>query len=614
MRTGESQRRNIIFDDDLNSGYTPDENRSRAVSNDLSAKSRPTAGADYNPGERKLTALNTQENSVTDEDAYQRRQPKLEVTAARYQDYFATGNKENSTALAKSTMLKEPNFAGVSNGSILARERLSVETVSFSDGTYFGHLRSGFPTGYGMFWFNCGDVFIGNWVSGVPEGHGYYYMIEGGLYFGKISNGFANGYGIYSRPQENVYYQGNFDAGYLDGKGFLHSKGQGFNCIAKTNRITFTRRKDPQTDKRVDFPKKLTSVEDEMAFLALIYNPEWRSQFIQAAAGSSWQNIYFGEKDSSGKMHGIGTLLKSDGSRFHGIFIEDKPTGFGVTVDKELSTHIGFFSAEGPSLFGCRSQPGQGALFCGGWSRGSFDGAGLYYQSQQNRWMMGFFQKGSLVSKSYTSDSKPSEELLSWGSELQSILLQKAFGQGSKKLDRKLSCVVLSGRSTTCQESDGYYAESANTKIENSYLRKVWRKYLEGTEQPRAQRFRGEEWEARSKSPIKTREMYKEVLKSYFKPEQNGPGTDADDGFSFRDQQRLSDSQVDNSRDAVTRDRADISDFGFGAKSRRHTFGEVDEKTVEQLDPMRQLDSNRDNMTRGPSEFKKPDFAFLNDL
>lgn len=615
MRGGDQQRRNIIFDDDMPGGHTPEDNRSRAVSNDLSAKTRPTAGPDYQAGERKFTAVNTQENSVVDEDYYQRRQPRLEAAAAKYQDYFvAAGNKENSGALAKSTMLREPNFSGINDGSILSRAKLPHETLTFQDGTYFGRARSHMPNGYGMFWFNSGDVFVGNWVSGVPEGHGYYYMVEGGLFFGQISNGFANGFGIYSRPQDQMYYQGNFDAGYLDGKGFLHSKNQGFSCIVKTNRVTFTRRKDPQTNKRVDFPAKLSSIEDEMAFIALVHNPEWRAQFQQASKGASWQNIYFGEKNQAGQMHGIGTLLRSDGSRFHGIFVDDKPTGFGVTVDKELSTHIGFFSAEGPSLFGSRSQPTQGSLFCGGWSRGLFEGPGIYHLTQQNRWMVGFFQKGNLVSKSYTSDSKPEENLLCWGHELQVILLKKAFGEGGKVLQKSLGCMVLSGRVAGGLEALNSAHHDPNVQVENSYLRKVWKKYLEGTEQARVSKFTGEDWESRSKSAKKTKDMYKQVFTSYLKPEPRAAGPEVDDGFSFREPQKLDTQNLKNRQNPRDRDE-DISEFSAQGRPRGQTFGETEDRRMNAIDPMRQLDNGTydDAGSRSP-EFKKPDFAFLNDL
>lgn len=614
MRVGDQQRRNIIFDDDMPGGHTPEDNRSRAVSNDLSAKTRPTAGPDYQAGERKFTAVNTQENSVAEDDYLQRRQPRLEAAAARYQDYFAApnGRENKENALAKSTLLREPNFEGVSDCSVVPRYKLPHETITFQDGTYFGQTRANLPHGYGMFWFSSGDVFVGNWVSGVPEGHGYYYMVEGGLFFGQITNGFANGFGVYTRPQDQMYYQGNFDAGYLDGKGFLHSKNQGFSCIVKTNRITFTRRKDPQTNKRVEFPAKLSSIEDEMAFIALVHNPEWRAQFQQASKAASWQNIYFGEKNQTGQMHGIGTLLKSDGSRFHGIFVEDKPTGFGVTVDKELSTHIGFFSAEGPTLFGSRSQPTQGALFCGGWSRGLFEGPGLYHLTQQNRWMVGFFQKGNLVSKSYTSDSRPEENLLCWGQELQIILLKKAFGEGGKLLQKRLGCMVLSGRSSGGIDVPNSAHQNANALVENNYLKKVWKKYLEGTEQARTGKFNGQDWESRSKSAKKTKEMYKQVFTSYLKPESRGAGPEVDDGFSFRDTQKF-DGQNARAKNA-NRDE-EISEFSGQGRPRGQTFGEPDDRKMSAIDPMKQLDngSHDDAGSRSP-EFKKPDFAFLNDL
>lgn len=615
------QRHDIVFDDEVYGEQGQGEDgRSRTVSRDLSAKTRLTRGGEGagagGTGERKATAVQTQDNSVVEEDFYQRRQPRLEAAAARYQDYFGRGDREQSQSLVKSTLLREPNFPGLTDACIMPRTRLPHETVTYCDGTYFGQTRANMPTGYGMFWFNSGDVFIGKWVSGVPEGHGYYYMVEGGLFFGQISNGFANGFGIYARPQDQLYYQGNFDAGYLDGKGFLHSKGQGFSCIAKTNRITFTKRKDMQSNKRIEFPTKLSSIEDEMAFLALIHNPEWRNQFVQAASSSAWQNIYFGEKNNNGQMHGIGTLLRADGSRFHGIFVEDKPSGFGVTVDKELSIHIGFFSQEGPSLFGSRSQPMQGSLFCGGWGRGLFEGPGFFHLAQQNRWMMGFFERGNLISKSYTSESPPEEGLMSWGHDLQVSLLQKAFGLGGKALEKRLGCLVLSGRcSDNCNMTAAASGNNQAVKIENNYLRRVWKKYLEGTEVARPKRFTGEDWGSRSKSPINTKDMHKEVLKSFLKPEPQKSATQDGDSFSFRENQKTDNPRLSNLRDTDSKENEPISQFEQHARPRGHTFGDSETKRMQPIDPMRQLDSNRnDNNGPGSPEFKKPDFAFLNDL
>ncbi len=490
MKSIDPFKRNVIFDEEDQS------QGSRSVSPE------PSRNNDASKSQGKAT----QANSVAlDGRAEDKRQKPLAEQIQK--DPTPESNPKSRN---QSVLLGEAIFQGFPEGVIAEMKHLPHPVLLFSDGFYFGMLKANKPDGYGIFCYNSGDVYVGLWSLGDPSDHGYYYFAEGGFFFGQIQTGLANGQGLLQRLQDEFYYQGSFDFGFMQGLGFLCSQGQTFECMTKANEIVFTKQRESRNSLRTELPSKVTSFQDEWSVISLLSNPESKKQ--TRLSGAQWPSIYFGEKDQQGRKHGVGTLLNSNGSRYHGMFLEDKIIGFGVAVDLQGNIRTGFFGTQGGlHMFGSCSIDKD--IYFGGFSRGLYAGPALYKDNDASKWVLGMFEGGELTNTSYTGDGQLSLAHVSLGGDLLTLMVQKAFGT-FVKVNSEMGCTVLANRSCPVRSED---YPSLEVQLENLYFRKLMKKYLMGSRNHQKKVFAGSDWEKLNKNPmISTKDMYKELFSDYF--------------------------------------------------------------------------------------------------
>lgn len=484
-------KRNVIFDEEEQS------RGSRSVS--------PEPSRNNDPGKSQGKA--TQANSVTQDGRPDDRREKN--IAEQFQKEQSKTPESNPRSRNQSVLLGEAVFQGFPEGVIAESKHLPHPVLLYSDGFYFGMMRSNKPDGYGLFCYNSGDVYVGLWSLGDPSDHGYYYFAEGGFFFGQVQTGLANGAGLLLRLQDEFFYQGTFDFGFMQGPGFLCSQGQSFECIAKANEIVFTKRRESRNSLRMELPSKVASFEEEWSVISLLSNPESKKQ--AQLSGAQWPSVYFGEKDQQGRKHGVGTLLNSNGSRYHGMFYEDKILGFGVAVDLQGNIRTGYFGTQGGMhMFGSCSIDKD--IYFGGFSRGLYSGPALYKDSDASKWVLGMFEGGDITNTSYTGDGSLSLAHVSLGAELLELIVQKAFGS-FQKVNSEMSCTILANRNCPTRPED---YPSLEVQLENLYFRKLLRKYLVGSRNYQKKVFAGSDWEKLNKNPmISTKDMYKELFSDY---------------------------------------------------------------------------------------------------
>lgn len=485
-------RRNIVFDDEDSRGPSPSpDGRSHQGGDHLS---NPKGGHSGRP---------TQANSVNNDWRNDQKSPGFGSTSQK------SGYGVTQSALAKSSLLAQFEHKGIPDGQIIDCNQLAHPLLSYQDGVYYGMLQGKQPNGYGMFWYNNGDVYVGLWKNGIPNQQGYYYLAEGGFYFGGIDRGYASGYGIYYNKTDEFYYQGTFEAGFLEGKGYLNHQGIPQDCNVQGSKVVYSRRRPVQTQRKIELPKKIQSFEEELTYVALHTNPETKDQ--TKSLESVWEGLYIGERNSSGQRHGVGTVLSSNGSRFHGMFCQDRICGLGAAVDNSNNIRLGMFGQGGLHLYGSCAT-GQD-LYVGGFTNGVFAGPAIYYDHELDKYVIGTFDNGELACKTYGGDGKISSDHLNLGYDIVTLLLQKAFS-GFYRVNESMGCSVLVGRDPA---ATGGLRPSVEVSMENKYFRKMIASFLQGSEHNKARRFNGRDWERRNKSPTPdTRDMYKQVLTSYF--------------------------------------------------------------------------------------------------
>ncbi len=489
------QRRNIVFDEEDSRGGSPSpDGRSHNGGDNLS---NIKGGHSGRP---------TQANSVSNDWRNDQKPPGFGYASQK------NGYDMTQSALAKSSLLAQPHHKGVLDGQIIDCNQLAHPLLVYQDGVYFGMLQGRQPSGYGLFWFNNGDVYVGLWKDGIPNQQGYYYLSEGGFYFGGIDRGYASGYGIYYNKTDEFYYQGTFEAGYLEGKGYLNHQGISQDCSTQGSKVVYSRRRPIQSQRRVELPKKIQTFEEELTYVALHTNPETKTQ--TKSLEPTWDGLYIGERNTSGQRHGVGTVLSSNGSRFHGMFYQDRVCGLGSAVDNDNNIRLGMFGKGGLHLYGSCAT-GQD-LYVGGFTNGTFTGPAFYYENEIDKYVVGNFENGELTCKTYGGDGKVSSDHLNLGNEILILLIQKGFS-GFYKIDSTMGCRILIGRDPA---GTGGVRPSVEIYMENKYFRKMLAGFLQGSDLAKAKKFNGREWEKRNKSLAPdTRDMYKQVLTNYFTTE-----------------------------------------------------------------------------------------------
>lgn len=492
---------NVVFDQE-----EPIEERK-----DLSSRSPTPDKSTGHKGGGKATQANS---TITDEKPLRNRSvvnntaghgdPTQEKSASLMAMMESPDNRQMSAKL-----LEQQVYPGLPDGQLIDSDKLPHKVTMYCDGCYYGPTRNKRPDGYGLFWYSSGDLYIGTWVDGMPSGHGYYYMAEGGFYFGAVDKGYANGHGVYFRKQDKLYYQGVFQAGFMDGKGYLCIQGQGHDCITRNSNIVFAKRRPVQSVRRVQLPSKITTFEEEMSFVSLLTNPE--TAILARHSQPDWESTYVGETNQDGHKHGVGSLLFANGSRYHGMFVDDHILGLGVAVDPQGNLRLGFFDQGGMHLFGYSATDAD--LYAGCYFHGSYDGPAFYYNNQIGRWILAYFSVGDILCKAYTGDGKLTLSHIALGQQLISLIIQKAFVNFENVKDY-LGTTVLCGRSHSLHSISTDAA--LQTTMENTYFCKLIKQYIMGNELAKRKKFDGSAWENRSRSAApKTKDMPQQVFNRY---------------------------------------------------------------------------------------------------
>jgi hypothetical protein len=120
---------------------------------------------------------------------------------------------------------------------------------------------------------------------------------------------------------------------------------------------------------------------------------------VKNTLGTTWNKVYFGQKlhknANSNKKHGTGTILRRDGSRFHGMFVNNAPMGFGISVDNRNNFELGFFKDKKVQIFGINHM-NFGDKYVGGYVDNCYQGPGLCYSENLDRWLFGSFENSDV--------------------------------------------------------------------------------------------------------------------------------------------------------------------------------------------------------------------------
>lgn len=69
--------------------------------------------------------------------------------------------------------------------------------VEYRNGYYQGDLINGKKDGKGIYYFDTGQVYIGNWKQDFMEGQGVFYFSDGGFFSGNFSKNKSHDTGVY---------------------------------------------------------------------------------------------------------------------------------------------------------------------------------------------------------------------------------------------------------------------------------------------------------------------------------------------------------------------------------------------------------------------------------
>ncbi|WP_445747277.1 MORN repeat-containing protein [Polaribacter sp.] len=111
---------------------------------------------------------------------------------------------------------------GFFKNNVLTSEYVLTYTVyNFFNKTKKGCISGDCVNGYGTFYYDNGDLYVGTWRNGLKEGNGYYYWKSGNVYCGEFKQGSFEGFGsiMYGIDANFECYIGTWKNGIKQGKG-----------------------------------------------------------------------------------------------------------------------------------------------------------------------------------------------------------------------------------------------------------------------------------------------------------------------------------------------------------------------------------------------------------
>ena len=118
-----------------------------------------------------------------------------------------------------------PNDNMGTKSSKLNKSEAKTSEIVYSDGTYVGEIHSSLPHGLGKYYYNNGELYIGNFEQGNCSGYGSHYDTVGQLvYCGEWRDNTYHGVGSYYDDNGKLWYWGEWKLGEAKGHGLLYDQ------------------------------------------------------------------------------------------------------------------------------------------------------------------------------------------------------------------------------------------------------------------------------------------------------------------------------------------------------------------------------------------------------
>ncbi|MDY6784506.1 MAG: MORN motif-containing protein [Cyanobacteriota bacterium] len=184
---------------------------------------------------------------------------------------------------------------------------------------YVGFVANGLPNGRGTFVYSGGDRYEGEFRNGLPNGRGRFVFQDDARYEGTFRNGvFVSGRAIYSNGD---VYEGSFDVVRNVESGEVSSQPGGRGTFRFANGSRYV----GEFFAGQPFGKG-TFVHVVNGVQRLRCDGQFFNESLDGKGTCTYNNgdRYQGEY-RQGLPHGTGTLIRSDGSRFSGLFRGGQP-------------------------------------------------------------------------------------------------------------------------------------------------------------------------------------------------------------------------------------------------------------------------------------------------
>lgn len=249
-----------------------------------------------------------------------------------------------------------------------------------------------------------------------------------GFYFGRhrdvLGENLRDERGILWDRREQVYIEGIWRNGLLQGKAELVIGGQRFEAEFEDNKLTHSTPLPALAEER-DSNRSVPgeSYESLFGYLRSVTHPQ-----LQQFTKEAFAPLFVGELEAGSEArHGIGSVFKADGSRFHGTWIRGSIEGFGVSVNRKGDIHIGWYKAGKPHSIGSTTLARD--RYLGLFSAGQFEGSGFYFSEESQSWLHCEFERGDTKASRSQSPGTGAEQIYAFDSAL---LLRLFVGSGQE--------------------------------------------------------------------------------------------------------------------------------------------------------------------------------------
>jgi hypothetical protein len=199
-------------------------------------------------------------------------------------------------------------------------------TIKTDKYKYIGEVAGNKREGFGICYYNKGEIYVGQWKEDKQEGYGKTIFPDGEIYQGEISGNKYNGFCESIQPKRQISIQG-----YAINNSFMDEvvikEGSKTIMCAISNDFTIT-----------------NSLAKIIYSDAHYYIGEVNPTLVDGFGISIFKNnfIYSGDVKSF-KSNGYGEVFYNDGSRYYGYFRDNKKHGFGFQFTKDGKMIYGFY-------------------------------------------------------------------------------------------------------------------------------------------------------------------------------------------------------------------------------------------------------------------------------